>query len=288
MTTSATGAVRSVPSTAPLPDILRILREDGGVILQDFLTPQQVDALNTEFDPYLADIRPGGKGGPEAATEFAGAQTKRMTKLPARSRTFREEVLDLDLLHDLGDAVFRDETGTFWLTTAQVIEIGPGNKPQPLHRDLENYPPFVPMGKAGPEVIVNFLVALSDFTDANGGTRIIPGSHQWSDYSDRGTQEMTVPVEMKAGDAVFFLGKLVHGGGANRTTDEYRRALAIPLQPSFLTPEEPFPFLVDVETVRELPQRVQAILGFRTQHPNGAPGGLWFTETGELGDYLNI
>jgi hypothetical protein len=268
--------------------MLSIVAEDGGVILQDFLTPDQLSGLNREIDPHLTAARPGGEKGPDGATEFYGAYTKRLTKMPARSRTFREEVLDLDLLHDLGDAVFREESGTFWLTTAQVIEIGPGNKPQPLHRDLENHPPFVRMGPSAPEVMVNFLIALSDFTDDNGGTRIIPGSHKWPDYQDRGTQEMTVPVEMKAGDAVFFTGKVVHGGGANRTTNHYRRALALPLQASYLTPEEPFPFLVDIDTVRSLPKRVQAVLGFRTQYPNGAPGGAWFVETGELGDYLGL
>jgi ectoine hydroxylase-related dioxygenase (phytanoyl-CoA dioxygenase family) len=267
-----------------LADILAIVREDGGVVIEDFITQAQVEALNAEIGPHLDSVVAGGTKG----SEFHGAQTRRLTRLPALSRTFREQVLDIDLLHDLADAVFLEESGSYWLTTAQLIEIGPGNKPQPLHRDLENNPPFVPLGRAAPEVMVNFLVALSDFTDENGGTRIIPGSHTWSDYADRGTQEMTVPVEMKAGDAVFFTGKVVHGGGANRTEDEFRRGIAIPIQPSYLTPEEPFPFVLDVGTVRHLPQRVQAILGFRTQHPNGAPGGLWFINSGELADYLGL
>ena len=37
------------------------------------------------------------------------------------------------------------------MTTAQVIEIGPGNKAQMLHRDLENWYPFIGMGPKGPE-----------------------------------------------------------------------------------------------------------------------------------------
>lgn len=284
MSTTTTPSLRSIPASAPVAEIMAIFEEDGGVIIEDFLTAAQVAAINADTEPQLAAVRAGGDRG----SEFHGAQTKRLTRVPAWSRAFREEVLDLDLLHALGDAVFLQETGTWWLTTAQVIEIGPGNKPQPLHRDLENNPPFVGMGQAGPEVMVNFLIALSDFTDANGGTRIIPGSNKWPDYQDRGSQEMTVPVEMKAGSAVFFSGKVVHGGGANRTVNEYRRGLAVPLQPSFLTPEEPFPFVLDLETVRTLPQRVQAVLGFRTQHPVGAPGGLWFVNSGELGDFLDL
>jgi hypothetical protein len=279
-----TVTVRRIPSTAPLAAILVIVAEDGGVILEDFITQAQVAALNTELVPHLDSVVAGGT----KQSEFHGAQTRRLTRLPALSRTFRDEILDLDLFYDLADATFLEESGSYWLTTAQLIEIGPGNKPQPLHRDLENNAPFLPLGRSAPEVMVNFLVALTDFTDANGGTRIIPGSHLWPDFEEKGTQEMTVPVEMKAGDAVFFTGKVVHGGGPNRTENEYRRGIAIPIQPSYLTPEEPFPFVLDVDTVRQLPQRVQAVLGFRTQHPNGAPGGLWFINSSELADYIGL
>ncbi|BCI56128.1 hypothetical protein NIIDNTM18_54060 [Mycolicibacterium litorale] len=280
---------RTVPASAPMEAILTKYQEDGAVIIEDFLTADQVRKLNADFDPHLVEVKPGGRKAEGAPVAFHGAQTKRMNRLPVISRTFREEVLDLDLLHDLCDAIFREDSGTYWVTTAQLIEIGPGNKPQTLHRDLENHPPFVRMGPSGPEVMVNFLIALTDFSEDNGGTRIIPGSHAWSDYTDRGNHDMTVPVAMKAGSALFFSGKVVHGGGSNRTADEFRRAIALPLQPSFLTPEEPYAFLLDLDTVRTLPARVQAILGFRSQHPNGAPGGVWFVDDGaELGDFLGL
>ena len=87
------------------------------------------------------------------------------------------------------------------------------------------------MGKSGPMVMVNFLIALTDFTEENGATRVIPGSNDWDDYEDRGTPEMTIPAEMKAGDVIFFNGKVSHGGGANVTENERRRGLTIPLQP---------------------------------------------------------
>jgi ectoine hydroxylase-related dioxygenase (phytanoyl-CoA dioxygenase family) len=142
------------------------------------------------------------------------------------------------------------------------------------------------MGPAAPEAIVNFLIALTDFTDENGATRVIPGSHKWADYDDRGTPEMTIPVEMKAGDAVFYSGKMVHGGGANRTTDQYRRALTIPLILGFLTPEDALPLVVDRELIRPLPQRVQRLLGFRSHFFGGAP--IWQVNGRDIGDYLGL
>jgi ectoine hydroxylase-related dioxygenase (phytanoyl-CoA dioxygenase family) len=203
------------------------------------------------------------------------------------SPTFRNEIIEHDLVHDLCDATFLEESGTYWMTTAQVIEIGPGNDAQPLHRDLENWYPFIGMGKDGPEVILNFLIAFTDFTEENGATRVIPGSNHWDDFEDRGTPEDTIPAIMDAGDALFFSGKVSHGGGANKTTDQYRRAVAFALNPGFLTGEEAYPFLVDRELARTLSPRVQRLLGFRSQYPT-ASAGLWQVDYAELAEHLGL
>lgn len=280
-------ALRSVASTAPTTEILDIVATDGGVIIKNFLTAEQIARFNAEVDEPMAALAPGSKHDHELIAEFHGKNTKRLTNLVNHSRTFREEILDKDLVHDLCDAKFLEESGTYWMTTAQLIEIGPGNKAQMLHRDLENWYPFVALGPNGPEVTVNFLIAFTDFTEENGATRVIPGSHQWEDFADRGTPESTIPVAMEAGDAFFYTGKVVHGGGENKTTDQYRRGLAFAFNPGFLTGEEAYPFLVNLETARTLSPRVQRLLGFRSQYPAGSPG-LWQVDYSELGDHLEL
>jgi ectoine hydroxylase-related dioxygenase (phytanoyl-CoA dioxygenase family) len=287
MSATATAKLRTIASTAPIDEILSILREDGGVIIERLLTSDQVTRFNAEIDPALRELDPGSKHDNEIVAEFHGRNTKRLTNLVTRSETFRREVIDHDVVHALADGVFLEESGTYWMTTAQVIEIGPGNAAQMLHRDLENWFPFVGMGPAGPEVTANFLIALTDFTEDNGATRVIPGSHKWKDFEDRGTPEQTVPAEMSAGDALFFSGKTAHGGGANRTSDEYRRAVSFALNPGFLVGEEAYPFLVDRELARSLPPRVQSLIGFRSQYPTGSPG-LWQVDYSELADYLDL
>ncbi|OBK23762.1 phytanoyl-CoA dioxygenase [Mycobacterium asiaticum] len=287
MSATATAKLRAIASTAPIDEILSIVREDGGVIIERLLTPDQVARFNAEIDPALRELNAGSKHDNEIVAEFHGRNTKRLTNLVTRSETFRREVIDHDLVHALADGVFLEESGTYWMTTAQVIEIGPGNAAQMLHRDLENWFPFVGMGPAGPEVTINFLIALTDFTEENGATRVIPGSHKWGDFEDRGTPEQTVPAEMSAGDAQFFSGKTAHGGGANRTSDEYRRAVSFALNPGFLVGEEAYPFLVDRELARSLPPRVQSLIGFRSQYPTGSPG-LWQVDYSELADYLDL
>ncbi|MFE9025593.1 phytanoyl-CoA dioxygenase family protein [Streptomyces iakyrus] len=277
----------SVANDTPAEEILKIVTRDGGVIIKGFLTQEQIARFNAEIEPPLRALAPGSTHEDEVVAAFHGSNTKRLTNLVTHSATFRGEVIDHPLVHEISDLVFLQESGTYWMTTAQVIEIGPGNKAQMLHRDLENWFPFIGMGPSGPEVTINFLVALTDFTEENGATRVIPASNHWSDFEDRGAPEQTIPAVMDAGDVLLISGKTAHGGGANQTGDEYRRGLAFTFNAGFLTGEEAYPFLVDRELVRTLSPRVQRMLGFRSQYPTGSPG-LWQVDYADLGDHLGL
>ncbi|MGA5096583.1 phytanoyl-CoA dioxygenase family protein [Streptomyces lavendulocolor] len=282
-----TQALTSVANDTPAEEILEIVTRDGGVIIKGFLTQEQIVRFNAEIEQPLRALTPGSTHEDEIVAAFHGSNTKRLTNLVTHSATFRSEVIDHPLVHEISDLVFLQESGTYWMTTAQVIEIGPGNKAQMLHRDLENWFPFIGMGPGGPEVTINFLVALTDFTEENGATRVIPGSNHWSDFEDRGTPEQTIPAVMDAGDVLLFSGKTAHGGGANRTDHEYRRGLAFAFNAGFLTGEEAYPFLVDRELAKTLSPRVQRMLGFRSQYPTGSPG-LWQVDYADLGDHLGL
>ncbi|MEU7027729.1 phytanoyl-CoA dioxygenase family protein [Streptomyces sp. NPDC046275] len=286
-TQKKTQVLTSVANDTPAEEILEIVTRDGGVIIKGFLTQEQIVRFNAEIEQPLRALAPGSTHEDEIVAAFHGSNTKRLTNLVTHSATFRGEVIDHPLVHEISDLVFLRESGTYWMTTAQVIEIGPGNTAQMLHRDLENWFPFIGMGPGGPEVTINFLVALTDFTEENGATRVIPGSNHWSDFEDRGTPEQTIPAVMNAGDVLLISGKTAHGGGANRTGDEYRRGLAFTFNAGFLTGEEAYPFLVDRQLAKTLSPRVQRMLGFRSQYPTGSPG-LWQVDYADLSDYLGL
>lgn len=278
-------ALRSLPATASAEEVLAVLEEDGGLVIKDYLTPEEVTDLNGDIEPAMRALAPGHRD--PVREELLGKNTKRLTNMVELSRTLGERVLDKDLMHGVGDAIFGRESGTYWLGTAHVIEIGPRNVAQPLHRDLEGWPIFYRMGKDAPDIILNFIVALSDFTEENGATRIIPGSHKW-DFCDPGTPEQTIPVLMDAGDVVIFSGKVIHGGGHNRTIDTYRRGLTIPLLVGYLTPEEAIPMTTSIETARRLSPRVQRLVGYRSHHNVAAAVDLWQTQFKELGEVLGL
>jgi ectoine hydroxylase-related dioxygenase (phytanoyl-CoA dioxygenase family) len=115
------------------------------------------------------------------------------------------------------------------------------------------------------------MLALSDFTEELGATRVAPGSNRDQTIDpatlDVGTQ--TVPAVMKAGDALFFTGKVIHGGGANRTTDRSRRGLTMTFSLGWLKSEEAQTLAVTRERAQKLPPRMRELCSFAGYRPYG-------------------
>ncbi|CAJ2507023.1 Uu.00g082090.m01.CDS01 [Anthostomella pinea] len=261
--------------------VLSAMRADGAVIIKGLFTEDQVVRLNAEVQPAINQLGAGSKHAEGWVKEFHGENTKRLNNVVSLSPTFRHEMLESELIHQLCEAVYLEDAGGYWMNSAQVIDIGPGSAAQPLHRDQWQFPIFTRAGPGAPEASVNFVVALSEFTVDNGATRVIPGSHAWADLGDNGTPADTVPAEMEHGDACFISGKVVHGGGANVTEDRTRRAITLVFQCSYLTPEEAYPFLVDAEVARSLSPRGQRMIGFRSQFLKNSPG-VWKSDYGAV------
>ena len=268
------------PSDGPNA-ILKALEEDGAVIIKGLFTKDQVRRVNEEVQPAMDKRNPGSKHEEEWVKDFYGDNTKRLNNVVALSKTFRNEILDCDLIHKLCEEIFLEDAGGYWMNSAQVTDIGPGSKAQPLHRDQWQFPIFSRCGPGAPQASINFVVALTDFKDENGATRVIPGSHKWDDFSQNGTPEDTIPAEMELGDACFITGQVVHGGGANQTKDETRRGFTLVFQCSYLTPEEAYPFNVEKEIAKTLSPRGQRMIGFRSQLLKDSPG-VWKRDYAEV------
>ncbi|MGB8416819.1 phytanoyl-CoA dioxygenase family protein [Paraburkholderia sp.] len=285
-TISSNKSLQRVPTGTPPEEVKSIIDSDGGVIVQGLFS-KQVDRLNRELDPLLANWNEGVKGN-QLMEEFSGRRTKRMTQLVARSKVFREEILDDATMLSYIDTMMLDTADSYWMNAAQIIELQPEEKAQLLHRDLENYPVFRRYGPAGPEVMCNCLVALSEYTEEMGATRIIPGSNKWPDFEDHGSPEQTIAAEMEKGDALVFSGKTLHGGGANRSRKP-RRGMALAFAPGWLVPEEAYPFVIPMEIVRMMSPRAQQLTGFRSFHNATMGGGsLWQIDYLELADQLGL
>lgn len=278
-------SLQKLPKTTPTPTLVDLVTREGGVVVEDMFSSDQVDRLNSDLDPILERIP-----FPEGPAHFVGTRTKRFTNPVTHSEVFRTEWLQDEKLLEWAGAMLAPVADSVWLNTAQVIEIYPGQAAQPLHRDCSLYPIFFNQGPKGPEVLVNCLVALTNFSEEVGATRVIAGSHLWSDFQDSGNSSMTIPVAMKKGSALLFSGKILHGGGANVSKNEVRRGLALAFNAGLLMPTDAHPFMIPQAIAKTLPQRVQNILGFRTFNIHSKLGGkLWFGENQQdLGKYLNL
>jgi ectoine hydroxylase-related dioxygenase (phytanoyl-CoA dioxygenase family) len=192
------------------------------------------------------------------ASAFWGSRTKRFTRLAARTPSFAQ-LLDHDLMHQWAGHALKEG---YWLNTGQAMIVGPGEKGQVLHRDIALWPSFMEGASSAPEAMVSILLALSDFTEEVGATRVVPGSHRWDDFKRPADPDSYVSAVMPAGSALLYLGKTVHGAGSNVTANTWRRGLHMSFVLGWLTPEEASTIAVPWEIAKAYPARVQQMLGY--------------------------
>jgi ectoine hydroxylase-related dioxygenase (phytanoyl-CoA dioxygenase family) len=144
------------------------------------------------------------------------------------------------------------------VSSLSSIAIGPGEAAQPLHADDQ----LIPLPKPHIPIICNTMWALTDFTIANGATRLVPGSHR----ADRSPQPFGEPVEtraaeMPAGSVLVFDGSIWHGGGANHST-ERRLGLAMNYCAGWLRQQENQQLGIPREVARSFSPRLRKLVGY--------------------------
>ena len=225
------------------------MHEHGYAVVERVLPPTQVASIKADLERVLAGV-------PLGRNDFEGYRTKRIYNLFAKTRVMDDVALNPLLLGVL------DRVLDHYQFSAPVgICIGPGEPAQVLHHDDLVYP--LPWPHA--EAVMNSMWAIDDFTEANGATRVVPGSHRWDDKL-RLTEEDTVPAEMEAGSVLFYVGSVYHGGGAN-TTDRPRLGVILEFSAGWIRPQENHVLGVPKSVVRTLPARLQELLGYDVYPP---------------------
>jgi len=242
-----------LPAAAPAEEIVTVLERDGALILDDALPTADVDSLVAELRPYVEATAPG-------RDSFTGAQTTRTGALVARSPLCRPLVMDARILA-LCEAVLKPNCHRFQLHLAQVIRIMPGQAAQAIHRDRWAWGRQMP----GVEPQVNTIWALTDFTEANGATQVVPQSSSWSD--DRKTEQHEIArATMRKGSVLIYTGTVFHGGGANEMPQGDpagdRWGLNITYALGWLRQEENMYLSCPPAIARTLDPDLQALLGY--------------------------
>lgn len=273
-----TAPLQRIAAGAPLAELLTAYHSDGGLIVEQLFSRDVIDTLREDVLRAAHDFQPGAatQGLGEHGKAFVGANTIRFSTLGRVSPAFFA-LLDNPVYAAIADAVLLPVCGSYWVNTGQAMLIGPNSPAQGLHRDCENWPQLCgALWPDCPDVTVSAMIALDEITEEIGATRVIPGSHCWADLSDRGSPEATVPAEMGPGDALVYSGKVVHGGGANRSDDRWRLAVHLSFLVGWLTPEESSPLDYTDADLAGQSARVQRLLGHRSYSPlPHRGGGLW-------------
>jgi ectoine hydroxylase-related dioxygenase (phytanoyl-CoA dioxygenase family) len=234
---------------ASVEEAAEAVDRDGYVVIEGLMDPEWVAAAKEDLRRLL-DATSTGRN------SFEGFSTQRIYALFAKTRFFDEPAT-----HPLVLGVLDHVLGQYQFSAPVGIQIGPGEVAQVLHRDDDVYP----LPRPHKDVVVNTMWPLDDFTLENGATRFVPGSHRWE--PGRGaTEEETTAAVMPAGSVLIYVGNLVHGGGANHT-DRPRLGVILEYAASWLRPQENHVLAVPQETVRELPERLQELLGYNIHPP---------------------
>lgn len=266
-------AVVTLESTASLGEILGVMERDGAVIVANLLSNDLVQRLRNDLDTVTQNMHVGTRSGDPIVEKFWGTYTKRFGRLAQRSPAFIE-VLTHPLMTAISNELLLDNAVDWWLNSAQMMVIGPGENAQVLHRDVNNWPFFET--PESPEVTVSWMLALGEFTKENGATNVVPGSHLWSDFSDRSCDHLVEHAEMAPGSGLLYAGRTLHGGGANTSVDNWRMGMHVSHVVGWLTPEEALPIANPWEIVGKFSPEVQRRLGWRCYEADSVNSGrLW-------------
>ena len=224
------------------------LDEDGYTIVEDAIEPELVDALATNLRDLetFFDVQP-------ANNSFEGAATLRVYNLLALDRVW-ERVPVHDSVLPLIEHVL--DPGCL-ISSLSSIRILPGEVAQPIHADDQ----LLPIPKPHVPTVCNSMWALTDFTEANGATRIVPGSHTYDHSPDYGKPYDSIAAEMPKGSVLVWHGSLWHGGGANATDDD-RVGIAMNYCAGFIRQQENQQLGIPKEIAARFEPRLRELVGY--------------------------
>jgi len=223
------------------------VRRDGFTIVENAIEPALVDELSETLLRLERDLdaKPATNG-------FEGHRTVRIYNLLAHGAVFANIPTHASVLPIVEGVL---DAGCL-ISSLSSIAIDPGEIAQPIHADDM----VIPLDKPHRSIVCNSMWALTDFTEANGATRLVPGSHLKPNPDYGGAYE-TIPAAMPKGSVLIWDGSLWHGGGAN-VTGERRTGIAMNYCAGFIRQQENQQLGLAPDLVRTFSPRLQELVGY--------------------------
>lgn len=243
--------------------------ETGYIVFENVLSPDELQNIEDALAPHFGEDLRG-------RNDFEGLKSNRIYAMAAKSKVFA----DL-MIHPLALAFAEAELGSSCLLSAMLaIKLHPGETVQPWHFDDSCGVP-----RPRPTTGVSAFWSITETTEENGATEIIPGSHLWGEetpqdglmdaFSDRTIRDVNddpafrddaVKMVMPAGSLGLAKGTLWHRGGANNS-DTARTIITPQYCAGFMRQLENMVLAVPPAIAKTLPLRAQELLGYSIHPP---------------------
>jgi len=224
------------------------IADQGFTVVPDAIEPDLVDALDEDLRRIEQE-----QGVVPAGNDFEGAHTVRIYNLLALGEVYGRIPVHPNVLPVVECVLDRG----CLVSSLSSISIDPGEKAQPMHADDQ----LIPLAKPHAPTVCNTMWALTDFTEENGATRLVPGSHRLDHSPEYGGDYDTVPAEMAKGSVLIWHGSLWHGGGANRSSAR-RVGIAMNYCAGFIRQQENQQLGIPAEVARTFSPRLRELVGY--------------------------
>lgn len=251
---------------ASLASHLSRIATDGWTVLEDAIEPEFVDEIDEDLlrlERHLGVV--------PSDNLFEGRRTTRIYNLLVHGELYQRIPVHPNVL-PVVEAVL--DPGLL-ISSLSSIAIGPDEEAQMIHADDQ----LIPLAKPHVPIICNTMWAITDFTEENGATRLVPGTHLADHNPDPFQHYDSIPAEMGKGSVLVWVGSLWHGGGANHTRSR-RVGIAMNYCAGFIRQQENQQLGIPQETARRFPARLQELCGYSIY--NGLVGHIDKQHPGKL------
>jgi ectoine hydroxylase-related dioxygenase (phytanoyl-CoA dioxygenase family) len=248
------------PLTSDMEEAKEHLARYGLARIRDALAPDEVAAL-------LGRLQAQAEAEREAGVAFleSGGANQRVWNLPSKGQGFRD-LLTKPLVREFAHHLL----GDYSLSSHTANIAGPGGDAMVLHSDQGYVPRSIDM-----PLTINVMWMLVDFTEDNGATRMVPGSHLIQSEPPAEAAARAVAGVGPAGTALVFDGRIWHGTGANVTAGSLRYGVLTYFCRPWIRPQENYTLSTHPDVLAAADPEVLQLLGFRVWRSLGGVQGPW-------------